>query len=121
MSKPLIVGSEAILDKLAHIALAAGPLASQTDKYFTNTSRIVADHGDAEVTFAVFMRRRVVAALEPTIRMTMALVPGATVKRFVEEGEVVPSERKLMEITGSMQKPAFAENWFSMRVSKQCL
>ncbi len=121
MSKPLISGSEAILDKLAHIALAAGPLASQTDKYFTNTSRIVADHGDAEVTFAVFMRRRVVAALEPTIRMTKALVPGATVKRFVEEGEVVPSERKLMEITGSMQKLSEVETLLLQKTGFPCV
>ncbi len=58
----LIPGYEKILDKLVDIALAAGPIGSQTDKYFTNTSRIVAAHGDTEVPFAVFMRRRVVAA-----------------------------------------------------------
>ena len=53
----------AILDKLIALVHAAGPLDAQTDKYFTNTSRIVAAHGDTEVTFAVFMRRRVVAGL----------------------------------------------------------
>ena len=58
-----------VLDRIVDICLAAGPIAAQTDKYFTNTSRIVRTHGDAEVTFAVFMRRRVVAALEPTIRL----------------------------------------------------
>ncbi|HLF21749.1 MAG TPA: hypothetical protein VI582_04550, partial [Aestuariivirga sp.] len=87
---PLIAGHEAILDKLADIALSAGPIAAQTDKYFTNTSRIVAANGDAEVTFAVFMRRRVVAALEPTIRLVKRFVPEARIKRFYEEGDIVP-------------------------------
>ncbi len=97
----LMPAHEVILDRLLALVEAAGPLTAQTDKYFTNTSRIVGAVGDVEVTFAVFMRRRVVAALEPAIRLAKALVPGVKIKRFVEEGEVVPSERKLMEISGS--------------------
>ena len=58
-----------ILDSLADIALAAGPLSAQTDKYFTNTSRIVSENGDSRVTFAVFMRRRVVAALDQRLKL----------------------------------------------------
>ncbi len=88
-----------ILDRLADIALSAGPIATQTDKYFTNTSRIVAAHGDAEVTFAIFMRRRVVAALEPTIRLVKRFVPQARAKRYYQEGDIVPSESKMLEIT----------------------
>jgi nicotinate phosphoribosyltransferase len=118
---PLIEGHEAILDKLVDIALAAGPIASQTDKYFTNTSRIVADHGDTEVTFAVFMRRRVVAALEPTIRMVKRLVPDARVKRFHEEGAIVPSESKLMEITGSMKKLSECETLLLQKMGIPCV
>src|SRR5204863_6187789 len=90
----LIPGYEVILDKLVDIALAAGPIGSQTDKYFTNTSRIVSAHGDMDVNFAVFMRRRVVAALEPTIRLVQRLVPKAREKRFYEEGDTVSSESK---------------------------
>ena len=97
---PLITGHEAILDRLADIALSAGEIGAQTDKYFTNTSRIVAAAGDQEVTFAVFMRRRVVAAFEPTIRLVRRFVPDARVKRFYEEGDIVPSESKMLEITG---------------------
>src|SRR6478672_11739004 len=95
---------KSILDRLIALVDAAGPISAQTDKYFTNTSRIVAANGDVEVTFAVFMRRRVVAALEPVIRLINHFVPEAKVKRFVAEGEVVPSEQKLMEITGSMKR-----------------
>ena len=70
---PIAERREAVLDKLVEMCLAAGPISIQTDKYFTNTARIVKEHGDVEVTFAVFMRRRVVAALEPAIRMVERL------------------------------------------------
>ncbi len=111
----------AILDKLLDLVHAAGPLSAQTDKYFTNTSRIVAANGDTEVTFAVFMRRRVVAALEPAIRLARALVPDVKIKRLVAEGEVVPSERKLMEITGSMQKLSEVETVLLQKVGFPCV
>jgi nicotinate phosphoribosyltransferase len=110
-----------ILDKLSDFIKAAGDIHAQTDKYFTNTSRIVGANGDAEVTFAVFMRRRVVAALEPSIRLVKKLVPGVKVTRFVEEGEVVPSERKLMEITGSMQKLSECETLFLQKIGFPCV
>ncbi|MCA0434046.1 MAG: hypothetical protein LCH46_12375 [Proteobacteria bacterium] len=110
-----------ILDRLIDLVHAAGPLSAQTDKYFTNTSRIVAAHGDTEVTFAVFMRRRVVAALEPAIRLARALVPGVKIKRFAEEGEVVPSERKLMEITGSMQRLSEVETVLLQKIGFPCV
>jgi nicotinate phosphoribosyltransferase len=111
----------AILDKLHDIVHAAGSIASQTDKYFTNTSRIVGANGDAEVTFAVFMRRRVVAALEPAIRLVKRLVPDVKITRFVSEGEVVPSERKLMEITGSMQKLSECETLYLQKIGFPCV
>jgi nicotinate phosphoribosyltransferase len=110
-----------ILDRLYDLIHAAGDVASQTDKYFTNTSRIVAANGDVEVTFAVFMRRRVVAALEPAIRLVKRLVPGVKVKRLVEEGEVVPSEQKLLEITGSMQKLSECETLFLQKIGFPCV
>jgi nicotinate phosphoribosyltransferase len=119
--KNLSPAHESILDKLLDIVNAAGPLAAQTDKYFTNTSRIVAAQGDVEVTFAVFMRRRVVAALEPAIRMAKALVPGVKIRRLVEEGEVVPSERKLMEITGSMKKLSEVETVLLQKIGFPCV
>ena len=118
---PLLQGYEAILDKLIDMAWAAGPLASQTDKYFTNTSRIVAAHGDVDVTFAVFMRRRVVAALEPTIRMIKRLVPTARVKRFYEEGDIVPSESKMLEITGSMAQLSEVETLLLQKIGFPCV
>jgi nicotinate phosphoribosyltransferase len=105
----------------ADIALSAGPIAQQTDKYFTNTSRIVAANGDAEVTFAVFMRRRVVAALEPTIRLVKRFVPEARIKRFYEEGDIVPSESKMLEITGSMARLSEVETLLLQKTGFPCV
>ncbi len=110
-----------ILDRLITLVDAAGAIEAQTDKYFTNTARIVAAHGDAQVTFAVFMRRRVVAALEPVIRLVNHFVPDAKIKRFVEEGEVVPSEKKLLEITGSMKKLSEIETLMLQKVGFPCV
>ena len=111
----------AILDRLIDMVHAAGPISAQTDKYFTNTARIVDAHGDQTVTFAVFMRRRVVAALEPAIRLINRFVPDAKITRFVEEGEVVPSEHKLMEVTGSMKKLSEIETLLLQKVGFPCV
>jgi nicotinate phosphoribosyltransferase len=111
----------AILDKLPRLIAAAGSVEEQTDKYFTNTSRIVAANGDTEVTFAIFMRRRVVAALEPAIRLARYLVPDVKINRLVEEGEVVPSERKLLEVTGSMKKLSECETLLLQKIGFPCV
>jgi len=110
-----------VLDRIVDICLSAGPIEAQTDKYFTNTSRIVKAHGDAEVTFAVFMRRRVVAALEPTLRIVNRLAPGTRVKRFFNEGDLVPSEMKMMEITGSMAKLSEIETLLLQKTGIPCV
>lgn len=118
---PLTARRDEVLDRIVDICLSAGPIDAQTDKYFTNTSRIVKAHGDAEVTFAVFMRRRVVAALEPTIRIINRLAPGTKVKRFFNEGDLVPSEMKMMEITGSMAKLSEIETLLLQKTGIPCV
>ena len=110
-----------VLDRIVDICLSAGSIEAQTDKYFTNTSRIVKANGDSEVTFAVFMRRRVVAALEPTIRLISRLAPGTRVKRFFNEGDLVPSEMKMMEITGSMAKLSEIETLLLQKTGFPCV
>jgi nicotinate phosphoribosyltransferase len=110
-----------VLDRIVDICLSAGPIEAQTDKYFTNTSRIVRENGDTEVTFAVFMRRRVVAALKPTIRLVDRLAPGTKVKRFFNEGDLVPSEMKMLEITGSMAKLSEIETLLLQKIGFPCV
>lgn len=117
----LIPGHEAILDRLIGLALCAGPIEGQTDKYFTNTSRIVGAHGDSRVTFAVFMRRRVVAALEPAIRLIRHFVPDVEIRRFYAEGDIVPSESKMLEITGSMRKLSEIETLMLQKIGFPCV
>jgi nicotinate phosphoribosyltransferase len=111
----------AILDRLADMALSAGPIGAQTDKYFTNTSRIVEARGDAEVTYAVFMRTRVVAALEPAARLARRFVPEVKIRRFYEEGDIVPSESKMLEITGSMARLSEIETLFLQKTGFPCV
>ncbi|MBL8908476.1 MAG: hypothetical protein JNM20_17525 [Rhizobiales bacterium] len=103
------------------MCLAAGPISIQTDKYFTNTAKIVKEHGDVEVTFALFMRRRVVAAFEPAIRIVERLAPGSRIKRFFNEGDLVPSEVKMMEITGSMAKLSEIETLVLQKTGFPCV
>jgi nicotinate phosphoribosyltransferase len=59
------------IDKLVEVSLAAGPLGAVTDKYFTNTRMVVEANGEMQVTYAVFLRRRCIAALEPAERLIM--------------------------------------------------
>lgn len=118
---PASAETGAILDRLADIALAAGPIAAQTDKYFTNTSRIALAHGDCQVTFAVFMRPRVVAALEPTIRLVRRFVPEVKIKRFYAEGDIVPSESKILEVTGSLAKLIEIETLLLQKTGIPCV
>ena len=118
---PLISGHEAILDRLVDITLAAGPIESQTDKYFTNTHRIVSANGDAKVTFAIFMRRRVVAAFEPAIRLIRHFVPDVEIRHFYQEGDIVPSESKMLEITGSMARLSEVETLLLQKIGFPCV
>jgi nicotinate phosphoribosyltransferase len=109
------------LDRLADISDCAGETAALTDKYFSLTRRIALAHGDSTVVYALFMRRRVIAALEPAIRLLKRLVPEAEVVRFFEEGELIPSERKIMEIKGPFSRLAEAETLILQKVGLPCV
>ncbi len=121
MISKLDSGREKVLNTLLNISLAAGPLSAITDKYFTNTSQIVAAQNDVEVTYAVFLRRRSIAAIEPAIRLIKKLVPDAQVTRFFKEGEKVPAEDKLLEITGPMSKLSEVETVMLQKVGFPCI
>ncbi len=121
VSKTISAQRSRVLDKMVEVALAAGPLAAITDKYFTNTSRIVAGEKEADVTYAVFLRRRSIAALEPAVRLIKALVPEARVTRFFEEGDKVPAEDKMLEISGPMSKLSEVETVMLQKVGFPCI
>lgn len=114
-------GRSKVLDKLVEMTLSYGALSTITDKYFTNTSAIVAGKKEADVTYAVFLRRRSIAALEPAIRLIKALVPDAQVTRFFEEGEKVPAQAKMLEVSGPMSKLSEVETLMLQKVGFPCI
>ncbi len=117
----LAAAREKALEQIVDRALAAGPLSAITDRYFTNTARIVATAGDAEATYAIFLRRRVIAALEPARRLLRRLVPEARVTMRFAEGEIVPAEAKIMEVTGSMTRLSEVETVLLQLVGLPCV
>jgi len=121
LSKKISAERSEVLDKMVELAMSAGPLGTITDKYFTNTSRIVAAEKEAEVTYAIFLRRRSIAALEPAVRLINALVPEAKVTRFFEEGDKVPAEDKMLEVTGPMSKLSEVETLMLQKVGFPCI
>ncbi len=121
MSKKISSGRARVLDKLVKVSLAGGPVSAITDKYFTHTSRIVSSNGDSQVTYAIFMRQRVIAALEPAIRLINELVPEAKIERFFEEGDKVPAEGKMLEVTGPMSRLSEVETLMLQKVGFPCV
>lgn len=119
---PLSVASrDQALDRLVELVLAAGPVSHLTDKYFTHTRDVVQANGDVEVTYAVFLRRRSIAALEPVVRLINRLVPEARIRRFFAEGDIVPSERKMLEITGPMARLSEVETLLLQKTGIPCI
>lgn len=113
--------SDAVIDRMVDLTLSAGTVENLTDKYFSHTRRIAEANGDCDVTYAVFMRRRLIAALEPAVRLISRLAPDAKVKRFFREGEVVPSEAKLMEVSGKFSQLAELETLLLQKVGLPCV
>ncbi len=112
---------DAAIDRLVDLTLSAGPSEALTDKYFSHTKRILEANGDCEVTYAVFMRRRVIAALSPACRMIERLAPAAKIKRFFADGEVVLTEQKLMEVTGPFSQLSELETLLLQKVGLPCV
>lgn len=109
------------LDRLVELMLAAGPVETVTDKYFSHTRRIVEAHGDQDVVYAVFLRRRVIAALEPAVRLVKRLVPEARVTRYFLDGDKVPSESKILEVAGPYSKLSEVETLLLQKIGLPCV
>ena len=119
-SPKISAGRSRVLNKLIAVSLAE-PVSVVTDKYFTHTSRIVKANGDSEVVYAIFMRRRVIAALEPAIRLIKKLVPKAKITRFFQEGDIVPAQDKMLEVRGSMAALSQVETLMLQKVGFPCV
>jgi len=112
---------EGMLAKIVELSVAAGALENLTDKYFSHTRRIALINGDQEVTYAIFLRRRIVAAIEPALRLLAWYCPEARVKRFFDEGEIVPAQNKLIEITGPFAKLSEIETLLLQKIGFPCV
>ncbi len=116
----LLPGDDQI-DRIVDSILAFTDVSATTDKYFTHSSDIARKYGDAEVTYAVFMRRRIVAAFGPALRLVEKLVPEATIKRYFSEGELVPSDSKLFTVTGPYTALSEVETLMLQKVGFPCV
>lgn len=100
-------------------------VAGFTDVYFNRTKRVVEKFGDARVTYAVFMRRPVIAAP----RLMLAWLEGVAAARAEKfdielsfpEGEWVGAGEPLLYLTGSFRALVDLETLYLQRLGACCV
>ena len=108
---------------------AKGPSPEQqpvyTDSYFNLARKIVRDHGDKQVTYAVFMRRPVTLAPKLAIDWLEAMADSRKAKIKIEllhkEGAWVGAGEPLLYITGQMSQLVDLETIFLQRLGSACV
>ncbi|AFK54138.1 MAG: nicotinate phosphoribosyltransferase [Tistrella sp.] len=100
-------------------------VAAYTDVYFKRTRRIVERFGDRSVTYAVFMRRPVLATLKLAIDWIEAMARLRGVEIVIEpcheEGSWVGAGEPLMYITGPMSALVELETVYLQRLGAPCV
>ncbi len=98
---------------------------TRTDKYFTKSREVVEKFGDQTVTYGVFMRRRVICAVNPAIECLREYYPsGATplqITRPYEEGAFVPDGKPLLTYTGALASLLELETLILQRTGVACV
>ena len=96
-----------------------------TDSYFNLTRQVLLEHGDAEVTYAVFMRRPVTLASQLAIDwlLEMTSMRGIEVKieHLFKEGSWVGAGEPMFYITGSMVALVDLETLFLQKLGAACV
>jgi nicotinate phosphoribosyltransferase len=96
-----------------------------TDSYFNLTRQVLLEHGDAEVTYAVFMRRPVTLASQLAIDwlLEMTSMRGVEVKidHLFKEGSWVGAGEPMFYITGSMVALVDLETLFLQKLGAACV
>ncbi len=113
----------------APAAGALKPTADQitrlTDQYFNKTKAVVRRFGDKSVTYAVFMRRPVVAALRLAVEWLNAIAAargtGIEVEQRHEEGAFVGAGDPLLYITGSLVELVDLETIYLQKIGPPCV
>ncbi len=100
-------------------------LPSITDSYFTKSKSIVSKFGDTEVTYAIFMRRPVLSALNPALDWLESILKQRkckiNIKRFFEEGEYVGAGEPLVYISGSFFNLVDLETALLQKIGATCV
>lgn len=100
-------------------------LASVTDTYFLRTRDIVSSYGDTEVTYAIFMRRPVLSAVNPAIDWLQAIVKerkgSVNIKRCFKEGDDVGAGEPMIYISGSMLILVDLETSLLQKIGATCV
>ena len=103
----------------------AKDIPSCTDKYFSKTARIVKKFGDCQVTYAVFMRRPVLYAVEIALSWLrlVAKEKGAEIKiqENYQEGDWVGAGEPLFYYTGSFSDIVEFETLLLQKVGAACI
>ena len=100
-------------------------LPSVTDTYFLRTRDIISSYGDTEVTYAIFMRRPVISALNPAIDWLEQIVKerkgSVNIKRCSKEGSDVGAGEPLVYISGSMLLLVDLETALLQKIGATCV
>ena len=96
-----------------------------TDSYFNLTRKILQEHGDAEVTYAVFMRRPVTLAPKLAIdwlrKMTAERGVSVKIDSLFKEGAWVGAGEPMFYISGSMVALVDLETIFLQKLGASCV
>ena len=100
-------------------------IAKQTDAYFLRSKEIVRRFGDREATYAVFLRRPVIATPKLMIDFLDAAAAARRTKFAVElnyrEGEIVGAGEPLLNLTGSLYHLVDLETLYLQRLGPPCV
>ena len=96
-------------------------ITQRTDKYFSKSRRIVERFGEKEVKYGIFMRREVIAALNPAVEFIKKYCPEAKIEKMYPEGTLVPGKSKLLQITGPLSKLTELETLILQKIGFSCV
>ncbi|HEX3862902.1 MAG TPA: nicotinate phosphoribosyltransferase [Stellaceae bacterium] len=103
----------------------AASLAGRTDSYFLKTKAIVAQFGDREATYAVFMRRPVICAprfaVEFLERMAAARGTRFEVELLHPEASWVGAGEPILYVTGSLHQLVDLETVMLQKIGPACV
>jgi len=101
-------------------------VAARTDKYFAKTAEIVAAHGDARATYAVFLRADVVVAVDRAVEFLREVYPADAripleVTRVAPEGATLTAGLPMLYVRGSLAALSPIETLLLQRIGFPCL